>query len=73
MTNPDDFERAFVAVSYCLDQRGEALTAALAGGGGEAARRLALALGHPERNARAVVLARELARVAQALEARRLA
>ncbi|MBK8997080.1 MAG: hypothetical protein IPM35_15210 [Myxococcales bacterium] len=72
MTNPEDFERAFVAVSYFLDQRGEALTAPL-GGGGEAARRLALALGHPERNARAVVLAREIARVAQALEARRLA
>lgn len=67
----DDFERAFVAVGYLLDRRGDDLTRGL-GGGGETARKLAAALGHPERQTRAVVLAREVARVAQALEARRL-
>ncbi|MCK6531906.1 MAG: hypothetical protein L6Q84_02950 [Polyangiaceae bacterium] len=71
MRNTEDFERAFVATSYLLDRRGEDLTRAL-GGGAAPARRLAAALGHPERSARAVVLAREVARIAQALDARRL-
>lgn len=72
MTDREDFERAFIAVSYLLDRRGDALAQPL-GGGGEVARRLVASLGQPERSARAVVLAREVARVAQALEARRLA
>lgn len=68
----DDFERAFVAVSYLVDRRGEELTRPL-GEGAASARKLAAALAHPERSARAVVLAREVARIAQALDARRLA
>lgn len=71
MRDTEDFERAFVATSYLLDRRGEDLTRALSGGA-KPARRLAAALGHPERSARAVVLAREVARIAQALDARRL-
>jgi hypothetical protein len=70
-TDSDDFERAFVAVSYLIDRRGDDLTRAL-GGGTEIARRLTLALAHPERASRAVVLAREVARIAGALDARRL-
>jgi hypothetical protein len=67
----DSFERAFVAISYALDRRGDDLLAPLAEPG-VTCRKLATALAHPERSARAVVLAREIARVAQALEARRI-
>ena len=67
----DSFERAFVAVTYALDRRGDDLVAPLFEPG-PTCRRLAGALGHPERNARAVVLAREIARIVQSLDARRL-
>jgi hypothetical protein len=59
------FERAFVAVSYCLGARDEALQA---WSFGFEARSLARALGSADREARAVVLAREVARIAVALE-----
>lgn len=72
MRDTEDFERAFVATSYLLDRRGDDLTRGL-GGGAEPTRRLVAGLGHPERSARAVVLAREIARITQALDARRLA
>lgn len=64
------FERAFVALSYAQGRRGEELLSPLVAPGQEA-RSVASALGSPERQSRAVVLARELARVAQALESRR--
>lgn len=66
------FERAFVALSYSLARRGDELLAPLPAPGAEA-RSLVTALGAPERQSRAVVLARELARVAQAIDARRVA
>jgi len=66
------FERAFVATSYLLDRRGDDLLSGLPDPGREA-RELAKALGATERLARATVLAPELARLVQALEARRLA
>ena len=71
MEDRDSFERAFVAVAYALDRRGDDLVAPL-GEPGTTCQRLALALAHPERDARAVVLAREIARIVQSLEARRL-
>jgi hypothetical protein len=64
-----ELERAFVATSYLLDRRGAGLTAPLATPSREASA-LLQALAHPERTARATVLARELARIAQALDAR---
>lgn len=67
----DSFERAFVAVSYALDRRGNDLVSPL-GAPGVVCQKLVTALAHPERNARAVVLAREIARIVQALDARRL-
>ncbi|MBK7578810.1 MAG: hypothetical protein IPI67_01275 [Myxococcales bacterium] len=66
-----DFARAFVAMSYLLDRRGDELLSPLTDGSGTAAQ-LARALGQNERSARAVVLAREIARVVQALDARGL-
>ena len=66
------FERAFVAASYLLDRRGDDLLSGLPDPGREA-RGLARALGAAERSARATALAPELARLVQALEARRLA
>lgn len=65
------FERAFVATSYLLERRAEALLTALPDAGNEA-RALAKALSAPDRSARAAALAPELARLVQALEARRL-
>jgi hypothetical protein len=65
-------EQAFVAVSYVLGQRGEALLEPLAEPT-PAARRVAERLGHVDRDTRARVLAAEVARVVRALEARRLA
>lgn len=62
------FERAFVALSYVLGRRGADLLEPLAAPlpiVAELARRLA----HPERAARAQVLAAELAPVVQALDA----
>lgn len=67
----DAFERAFVAMSYALARRGDELLAPLAEPG-EECRQLARALGHPERQARAVVLAREIARIVQSLETGRI-
>jgi len=66
-----EFQRAFAAVSYLTGQRDAELLAPLPSAGEEA---LALArrLGHPERERRAEVLARELGRVALSLDARKL-
>ncbi len=75
MADPADksaFERAFVALSYALDRRGNDLLSPIPDAGADC-QKLALALSAPERQSRAVVLARELARVIQALDARRLA
>lgn len=66
-----EFERGFVAMSYALGQRRESLLAPL-GEPSLSARALAQALSHPERGARAQVLAAELGRLVQALDARRL-
>jgi hypothetical protein len=71
-TEAEDFERAFVATSYALARRGEELTAPLSAPG-TVARQLAAALGHADRQVRAVVLAREMARLVKALERGRLA
>jgi hypothetical protein len=64
-----DFERAFVATSYLLDRRQGELLAPLVDPSRQA-RDLSQALEHPERHARATVLARELARVVQSLDER---
>ncbi|HEY4105568.1 MAG TPA: hypothetical protein VGM44_16835 [Polyangiaceae bacterium] len=64
-----DFQRAFVALSYVMGRRGDELLESLRSSHDEAkafTRRLA----HPERERRAEILARELARVALALDAR---
>ena len=64
------FECAFLATSYLVERRGDDLIAPLAEPT-ESAVTFARALSRPEREARAVVLARELARIAQSLDARR--
>jgi hypothetical protein len=64
-----DFQRAFVATSYLFERRNDELASALPDPR-EAADDLVRALGHPERSARAQVLARELARIAKALDDR---
>jgi hypothetical protein len=66
----DDFERAFVATNYLLGVRGEALTAALVDAKA-ATLTLARHLNHPDRTHRAHLLAPELARLVNALDARR--
>lgn len=66
-----DFDRGFVAMSYALGQRGDALLEPL-GEPSIPARALGQALSHPERGARAQVLAAELARLVHALDERRL-
>jgi hypothetical protein len=66
------FQRAFLAMRYFFDQRGDALIAPLPAPV-PIARELARGFGHPERAARAQLLAREIARIAGSLEARRLA
>jgi hypothetical protein len=63
------FARAYVAMGYLLDRRGDALLEGLVSVP-PAARELARRLGHPDRQARAQVLAAELARIAAALDAR---
>ena len=65
------FECAFIATSYLVERRGDDLIAPLVEPS-ELARKLCQGLGRPEREARAAVLAREIARVTQSLEARRL-
>lgn len=65
------FQRAFVALSFVVGRRAAELHDALAVQHDEA-RLLTQRLAHPERERRAEVLARELARVALSLEARSL-
>jgi hypothetical protein len=65
------YERAFVALSYALGCRNAELSAPLSVPS-PAARDLAEKLCHPQRSIRAAVLAAELARVAHALESRRI-
>ena len=60
------FERAFVAVSYCLGARGD--EAFESWPLGTAARSLVRALGSADRETRVLILAREVGRVALALE-----
>jgi hypothetical protein len=64
-----DFERAFIATSYLFDRRDAELSAPLPSPGRDATD-LLQALAHSERSVRATVLARELARVAKALDER---
>ena len=66
-----DFQRAFAAVSYLSGRRDAELLEPL-GTAHDEARAFARRLGHPERERRAEVLARELARLASSLEARKL-
>ena len=71
MQEREAFDRAFVALSYWLDRRGDELLGPLTlpqAGALDLARRLAA----PERTARAQTLAAELNRVVLALESRRL-
>jgi hypothetical protein len=63
------FQRAFVALSYVIGRRDAALLDAFSAPQDEA-RRFVQRLAHPERERRAEVLARELARLALALDAR---
>lgn len=65
------FQRAFVALSYVAGRRDTELTAPLSEVQAETTT-LVQRLAHPERERRAEILARELSRVAFALEARRL-
>jgi hypothetical protein len=73
MANPHspEFQRAFVAMSYLAGRRDAELLDAFEAPH-EEARAFARRLGHPERERRAELLARELARLAQVLEARTL-
>jgi hypothetical protein len=65
MSPPDPtFSRAFVATSYLLGERGEALQRLAP----EGAKDLADALGHGDRERRAATLAREIVRIALALD-----
>jgi hypothetical protein len=66
-----DFQRAFVALSYMIGRRDAELLAPLRTPHDDA-RAFARRLGHPERERRAEVLARELSRLASAVEARAL-
>jgi hypothetical protein len=71
MQEREAFDRAFVALSYLLDRRGDELLQPLGtpqAAAADVARRLAV----PERAARAQTLAAELSRVVAALESRRL-
>ncbi|MEO6602407.1 MAG: hypothetical protein ABIQ16_21175 [Polyangiaceae bacterium] len=65
-----EFQRAFVAVSYLSGQRDAELMAPLPSPG-EEAQSLTRRLGHPERERRAEVLARELGRIVLSLDARK--
>lgn len=64
-----EFQRSFVATTYLFDRRNEELVSALTAECAPA-KELARSLAHPERAARAQVLARELARIAKALDDR---
>jgi len=66
-----DFQCAFAAVSYLAGRRNNELLEAFPKPHLEA-RALQSRLAHPERQLRAEALARELSRLAQALEARSL-
>lgn len=66
-----EFQRAFAALSYLAGRRDADLLGAFKQPHPEA-RLFAQRLGHPERERRAEVLARELARVVSSLEARKL-
>jgi hypothetical protein len=65
------FQRAFAALSYVAGRRDAELLEAFVAPHHEA-HLVAQRLAHPERERRAEVLARELSRVASALEARRI-
>ena len=65
------FECAFIATSYLVERRGEDLLSPLIAPS-ELAKNLVQALGRPEREVRAAILAREIARITQSLEARRI-
>jgi hypothetical protein len=73
MANIDSpaFQRAFLAVSYLAGRRDADLIAPLRAPADDV-RALARRLEHPERERRAEVLARELARLALSLDARRV-
>jgi hypothetical protein len=71
MQEREAFDRAFVALSYLLDRRGEELLQPL-NAAQPAAVDVARRLAAPERAARAQTLAAELSRVVAALESRRL-
>ena len=64
-----DFQRAFAAMSYMVGRRDAALLEPLRAPHDDA-RAFAHRLAHPERERRAEVLARELARLTASLEAR---
>ena len=66
-----DFQRAFVALSYMVGRRDTELLDPLRAPHADA-RAFARWLGHPERERRAEVLARELSRLASAMAARTL-
>ena len=66
-----DFQRAFAAMSYLVGRRDAELLEPFSAPH-EDARTFVRRLGHPERERRAEVLARELARLASSLEARSL-
>ena len=68
--NPD-FQRAFAAMSYMVGRREAELLAPLSAPR-EEAQAFARHLAHPERERRAEVLARELARLTASLEQRTL-
>jgi hypothetical protein len=71
MDNADpSLQRAFVATLYLLGERGAALDRFEMG---PEARALVRALGHPDQEARALSLAREVAKIALALERGELA
>ena len=71
MQEREAFDRAFVALGYLLDRRGDELLKPL-NTPAPAAVDLARRLGAEERAARAQALAAELGRVVAALESRRL-
>jgi hypothetical protein len=64
-----EFQRAFVAMSYMIGRRDGELLSPIRAAHDEA-RALVRRLGHPERERRAEVLARELGRLVGSLEAR---
>ncbi|HET9931993.1 MAG TPA: hypothetical protein VFQ35_14925 [Polyangiaceae bacterium] len=70
VVNSAAFQRAFVAVSYFLNRRGEELLAPLPQKT-QAAVALAKSLGHEAREQRAQALAGEIARIVAALESAR--